>query len=234
MADQAYKNVYHVPYHWMLSDFFKKKYEYPIELLRQHLREYEIVLDIGCGDGRLTSLLAERIGWIVGLDHQLLPLRFARLLVQRENLCLLRQDLLLSPLPFANDAFDWVTCFDVIEHIPREAVPGLLSEIKRVLKPGGGLALTTPNRDSLRNRIWGHHLTDKHCFELNPREMTQTLYAAELEIIELRGIYLPIPIPKVEHYASVVPFRALFRWLIPLGERFVSLSETMFVLARSQ
>lgn len=173
MADQAHGNVYRVPYHWMLGYFFKKKYEYPLELLREYLRGDEVVLDIGCGDGRLTSLLAERVQWIVGLDLQLMPLRFARLLIQQENVSLLQHDVLLAPLPFARGSFDLVTAFDVIEHIPREAVPALLSALKRVLKPRGGFVLTTPNRDSLRNRIWGRRLPNKHYFELDSKEMAQ-------------------------------------------------------------
>ncbi len=231
MAEREIKNVYRVPYHWTLHYFFNQKYEYPLRLLEPYLRGDEVALDVGCGDGRLMSLLAGRIGRIVGLDHQLLPLRFARLLISQANVSLLQHDVLLAPLPFAANSFDLVTAFDVIEHIPLEAVPALLSECQRVLKPGGKLVLTTPNRDNLRNRIWGHRLPGKHYFELNSREASEMLGRAGFEVMALRGIYLPIPIPKIEHYASIFPFRALFRRLIALGGRFTRLSETLFVVA---
>ena len=44
-------------------------------------------------------------------------------------------------LPFDNDSADVVTCFDVLEHVPDK--PRLLSEMHRVLKPGGWLLLDT-------------------------------------------------------------------------------------------
>jgi len=47
-------------------------------------------------------------------------------------------------LPYANEAFDLVVCWDVIEHVQLPAA--MLAEIQRVLKPGGMLFLTVINR----------------------------------------------------------------------------------------
>ena len=47
-----------------------------------------------------------------------------------------------APLPFADNAFDLVLCADTIEHV--RDVQLLLSEARRVLRPAGQLALTTP------------------------------------------------------------------------------------------
>ena len=47
-----------------------------------------------------------------------------------------------APLPFDDGAFDLVLCAETIEHV--RDVQLLLSEIRRVLPPGGALALTTP------------------------------------------------------------------------------------------
>lgn len=231
MTDEQKVNLYKVPYHWMMSDFFQTKYEYPIKLLQRHLHGHEIVLDMGCGDGRLTSLLASKVSRMIGLDHQILPLLFARLLIQNNNVVLMQHDLMLGSLPLANNCLDLVSAFDVIEHIPAEALTILLQEVKRVLKPNGKFVLTTPNKDSLRNRIWGHRVSHKHYFELSPRQLAQLLESAGFRVIEMKGIYIPVPIPKVEHYANVIPFRGLFRRLIPMGARFPGLSETMFVVA---
>ncbi len=47
------------------------------------------------------------------------------------------------PLPFANDEFDSILCFETVEHLSR---PGrLVAELGRVVKPGGTMILTTPN-----------------------------------------------------------------------------------------
>lgn len=50
-----------------------------------------------------------------------------------------------ASLPYANDSIDAVVCLEMLEHAPDKAK--VLSEIARVLKPGGKLVLTTPNGD---------------------------------------------------------------------------------------
>ncbi len=46
--------------------------------------------------------------------------------------------------PYADDSFDWVTAFEILEHLRFSPEP-MLNEIKRVLRPGGTLVLSTPN-----------------------------------------------------------------------------------------
>ena len=49
-------------------------------------------------------------------------------------------------LPFDDESFDVVTMFDVVEHLPRGSEARALSEARRVLRRGGELAVSTPNR----------------------------------------------------------------------------------------
>jgi SAM-dependent methyltransferase len=49
-------------------------------------------------------------------------------------------------LPFEAESFDAVTMFDVLEHLPPGKEEQALREIRRVLRPGGMLALCTPHR----------------------------------------------------------------------------------------
>lgn len=51
-----------------------------------------------------------------------------------------------TALPFKDNSFDAVAFFDVIEHLPKRTEPQALKEIYRVLRPGGFLSLSTPNR----------------------------------------------------------------------------------------
>jgi SAM-dependent methyltransferase len=95
------------------------------------------VLDLGCGDGRLSAELdaAE----LTAADVSLTALERARRQLPGARIVELEPD---APLPFDDGAFDLVLCAETIEHV--RDVQLLLSEVRRVLRPGGVLALTTP------------------------------------------------------------------------------------------
>jgi SAM-dependent methyltransferase len=110
-----------------------------------HLREFvgslgevERALDIGCGDGRLTSERAARR--LVAADVSSLALERARQRLGSEaELVELEPD---APLPLEDSQFDLVLCAETLEHV--RDVQLLLSEARRVLRPGGTFAVTTP------------------------------------------------------------------------------------------
>jgi dolichol-phosphate mannosyltransferase len=91
------------------------------------------ILDIGCGSSRIVQSLPQA----VGLDMQIRKLRWlrapGRTLVQGS----------MNQLPFGDETFDAVICSEVIEHIPREQID--LTDMVRVLAPGGTLVLGTPD-----------------------------------------------------------------------------------------
>jgi ubiquinone/menaquinone biosynthesis C-methylase UbiE len=94
-------------------------------------------LDLGCGDGRLgRSLAAEDL---VAADVSAVALERARRRLPDAELVVVEPD---APLPFEDSAFDLVLCAETLEHV--RDVQLLLSEARRVLAPGGRLAVTTP------------------------------------------------------------------------------------------
>lgn len=96
------------------------------------------VLDLGCGDARLTLHL--RGEELTAADVSLVALKRARRrLAGRATLVLLEPD---RPLPFADGSFELAVCAETIEHV--QDVQRLLSELRRVLRPAGTLAVTTP------------------------------------------------------------------------------------------
>jgi ubiquinone/menaquinone biosynthesis C-methylase UbiE len=97
----------------------------------------EHALDLGCGDGRLTAKL--RAGALTAADVSEIALRRAERRVPEAEIAKLTPD---EPLPFVDGEFELVLCAETIEHV--RDVQLLLSEVRRVLRPGGGLALTTP------------------------------------------------------------------------------------------
>jgi SAM-dependent methyltransferase len=94
-------------------------------------------LDLGCGDGRLTREL--EADEVTAADVSALALERARHRLDDARLVELDPD---APLPLGDAAFDLVLCAETIEHV--RDVQLFLSEIRRVLRPGGTLALATP------------------------------------------------------------------------------------------
>jgi SAM-dependent methyltransferase len=94
-------------------------------------------LDVGCGDGRLTAELdAEALS---AADVSAVALDRARTRLPGAALVELEPD---APFPLDDAAFDLVLCAETVEHV--RDLQLFLSEIRRVLRPGGELALTTP------------------------------------------------------------------------------------------
>jgi SAM-dependent methyltransferase len=110
-----------------------------------HLREFvrslgraERALDLGCGDGTVTAELDAAELSAVDVSRVALE-RAGRRLGPDVRLAELEPD---APLPFGDGAFDLVLCAETVEHV--RDLQLLLSEVRRVLRPGGTLALTTP------------------------------------------------------------------------------------------
>jgi SAM-dependent methyltransferase len=98
------------------------------------------VLDAGCGVGYGTRLLAEHDPVrLVGVDISAEALTHG----PADSAELVQAD--LRELPFSADSFDLVVCFEVIEHV--EGHDRVLDELRRVLRPGGTLLISSPNRD---------------------------------------------------------------------------------------
>jgi len=94
-------------------------------------------LDLGCGDGRLgAELRADRL---VAADVSAVALARARTRLPGAELVELEPD---APLPLGDSEFDLVLLAETIEHV--RDVQLLLSELRRVLRPGGRVAITTP------------------------------------------------------------------------------------------
>lgn len=93
------------------------------------------ILDWGCGPGANFPLL-EKFGTVLGVDSS----EEAIAACHRKGISSVV--LASHPSQLYNRQFDFVTAFDVLEHIPNDA--GFLREIKSLIKPGGRLLVTVP------------------------------------------------------------------------------------------
>jgi 2-polyprenyl-3-methyl-5-hydroxy-6-metoxy-1,4-benzoquinol methylase len=110
----------------------------------------ERVLDLGCGEGELTAVLARTGAHTLGVDVAEAALARAR---GRHPELSLERVPIDGPLPLADGAFDVVWASEVIEHVADTA--RWLSEVRRVLTPRGRLLVTTPNHGRLALALRG-------------------------------------------------------------------------------
>lgn len=118
--------------------------------LVEHLARYrlvkgnkqKIILDIGCGTGSGSVILAKKFKKVIGIDLSEEAIEYAKRNWDRKNVKFLVGS--GTKIPFHNSTFDVVAGFEVIEHIKNWK--GFLKELKRVTKNKGLVYLSTPNK----------------------------------------------------------------------------------------
>ena len=109
------------------------------KFLLDYIKEGDLVLDLGCGNGRAFRQMKERGAQYIGVD-------FSEELIKEAKSIHSEADFRVGnalQLPFADEFFDKVYCFAVLHHIPSQKLrKQFIDEAQRVLKPGGFLILT--------------------------------------------------------------------------------------------
>ena len=153
------------------------------------------VLDVGCGEGQFTTGLARAGFSVVGVDVAEEPLRRGRVHHPELDLRLVPLE---GPWPLADASFDVVWAGETIEHVADTA--GWLSELRRVLRSGGSLLLSTPAhgrllmlRLALSDRSFDAHFDPRadHLRFYNPRTLGRLLEDFGFEDIDVRGAVGP-------------------------------------------
>jgi 2-polyprenyl-3-methyl-5-hydroxy-6-metoxy-1,4-benzoquinol methylase len=130
--------------------------------------ENKIVLDVACGEGYGSALLAQNASKVTGIDISNEAIEHARAKYFKENL-----DFSIGSvcnLPIESNSIDLIVSFETLEHLVEQEE--MIEEFLRVLKPEGILIISTPERDNY-NKVDPNNLF--HLKELDYKEFDELL-----------------------------------------------------------
>jgi SAM-dependent methyltransferase len=134
--------------------WFRARRQLVLWAIRRYLPELRSLIDVGCGTGSLVEELRRQRPdlTVAGCDLLFDAVRRARRRVR--DVALFQADVLRLPL---RRCFDAVLALDVIEHVDDDG--GALSEMFRIVRPGGGLLITVPQHQWLWSEVdeFSHH-----------------------------------------------------------------------------
>jgi ubiquinone/menaquinone biosynthesis C-methylase UbiE len=122
-----------------------------------HLAPGESVLDVGCGTGSLAMVAKQRVGptgKVSGIDAS--PEMISRALkrARKAGVEVTFENAVVEAIPFPNASFDAVVSTVMLHHLPDDARHQCLSEIRRVLKPGGRLTIVDFGGSEKQKHSW--------------------------------------------------------------------------------
>jgi 2-polyprenyl-6-hydroxyphenyl methylase / 3-demethylubiquinone-9 3-methyltransferase len=180
-------------------------------------------LDLGCGGGFLSEELARLGHRVVGVDPSSVSLETARRHAGQGGLAVDYRQGFGEALPADDDEFDVVICCDVLEHVAD--LTRVVSEVGRVLRPGGLFFFDTINRtwtsrllaiQVMQEWRWTR-ITDAAIHEwsmfITPAELAEVLGRRGFEVGDMVGLG-----PRRDILSSVLQFVAARRGKITYGE----------------
>jgi 2-polyprenyl-6-hydroxyphenyl methylase / 3-demethylubiquinone-9 3-methyltransferase len=160
------------------------------------------VLDVGCGGGILAEAMAARGARVTGIDLAEKPLKVAMLHAlesgREVDYRLVSAEALASEMP---EAFDVVTCMEMLEHVPEPA--SVVTACARLVRPGGFVFFSTINRNPksfLFAIVGGEYVlrllprgTHEYARFIRPSELARDCRGAGLAVEDLTGMtYNPL------------------------------------------
>lgn len=140
------------------------------------------VLDVACGEGYGSAILAHTASFVVGVDTSETAINHSKIKYggTLRNVDFIQGN--ADKLPFDASTFDVVISFETLEHLATQEQ--MIAEIKRVLVPNGVLVISTPDRDAYAEAYGGHN--EYHVKELSKNEFIGLL-KTQFSNLELYG-----------------------------------------------
>ena len=163
---------------------------------------YEQVLDFGCGSGVMLSFLAQHSRQVIAMDIDLVPLERVRKYIPLPGHVQVLDANQVPISELASRSFDLINALDVLEHV--DDLPRTLSELIRLLKPGGRLVVSGPTENILyqigRKLAGPEYSGDYH--ERGISEIKREL-SRLANMRQIATLYWPVPLFEI--FAAQVP-----------------------------
>src|ERR1700754_4324500 len=173
-----------------VENYWFRRHEVVYQRLARPCADRE-VLEAGCGEGYGADLIAGVARRVIALDYDEATVahvraRYPRVEVIHGN---------LAELPLPDASVDVVVNFQVIEHLWDQ--PQFVAECRRVLRPGGLLMMSTPNRITFTPDS-DTPINPFHTRELNAAELTELLVDGGFGMESMAGVYHGAPLAELD------------------------------------
>lgn len=197
MSTESTESVYDGYLQWKGWDKLFAVQPYEVKLFDREFSGIPLkgrrLLDVGFGAGSLLDWARKRGADVEGVEVQA-ELREAAL----------RQGVIASASleELGDGRYDIVTLFDILEHIPRDAIPLVLQTLHRIVRPGGRIVIRVPNCQSPLGLL--NQLGDAtHVTMLSGPVVSQLLQQAGFHVVAVREAVSPNP--------AAAPLKRLFK-----------------------
>ena len=161
------------------NDYFQNKLEKLVSLVGRN--DFNL-LDIGCGWGNFLEVVKKNSIPYLGIDSSKAAIKICK---SKGLNC---KNVSINQLIETGKKFSCITCFQVLEHIKNPL--SFLISLKKLIKPGGVLLLTTPNNDSPLRRLlktkWPVYNTKSHFVFYNKKTLEKTFTMAGYKNISVK------------------------------------------------
>jgi 2-polyprenyl-3-methyl-5-hydroxy-6-metoxy-1,4-benzoquinol methylase len=192
------KAFFDTAYEGLDADRRKQRYVYlnfgnKLDQIERRIGRKGKLLDVGCSFGFFLDAARQR-GWSVeGIDISAYAADYAR---SRFNLSV--QSVPVTEARFPDQAFDVITMWEVVEHLPSPV--DALRHLSRFLRPGGMIVLGTPNVASymatIQGKRWRNWEPPAHLLYFSPATMSRLIDRCNLKMID---------------HESAIPYEKYFR-----------------------
>ncbi|MGH8083053.1 MAG: methyltransferase domain-containing protein [Lysobacter sp.] len=155
------------------------------------------VLDLGCGRGEWLELLRERGLIASGVDLNQVFVNSCK----SRHLNVTNEDAIEKLRSLPDHSVGLISLFHLAEHLPFEIMIELLDQAMRVLVPGGGLIMETPNPENALVAQWGFYMDPTHRNPLPPEMLRWITQARGFVQADIMRLFDARPTPGIEPVA---------------------------------